>query len=214
MWTTEAKAVLQEYLERKEREDKLWEELETEELIARRDEMLLPVGEAVGRLLHDLVVAAGSQCIVELGTSYGFSTLFLANAASKTGGTVFTFDMEDYKQEYARERLERAGLAGCVEWKTGDALELLKTFEHSIDFVLLDIWKDVYIPCFDLFYPRLADRALVAADNMLFPESVMEAGREYQAAVLSRPDMQSALLPVGSGIELSSRWPEYARQQA
>jgi len=211
MWEDSARTVLQEYLERKKREDRMWEELDRDELMRRRDELLLPVGEAVGNLLHDLVVAAESQCIVELGTSYGFSTLFLANAASQTGGKVFTFDLADYKQEYARERIERAGLGEYVEWQTGDALELLEEFDEPIDFVLLDIWKDVYIPCFERFYPKLADKALVAADNMLFPEIFIEAGRAYQAEVLSRGDMSSVLLPVGSGVELSCRWPQFAR---
>lgn len=211
MWTEEAESVLQEYLERKAREDRMWEELDREELISRRDELLLPVGEAVGTLLHDLILAAGSKCIVELGTSYGFSTLYLANAASKTGGRVHTFDMADYKQAYARERMERAGLADRIEWRLGDAVQLLGEFEEPIDFVLLDIWKDVYIPCFEAFYPMLADHALVAADNMLFPETVIEMGRAYQAAVLSHADMSSVLLPIGSGIELSCRWPEFPR---
>lgn len=211
MWTDEARAVLEEYRERKAREDRLWDELEREELLGRVDELLLPIGEEVGNLLHDLIVGARAKCIVELGTSYGFSTLFLANAASKTGGRVFTIDLADYKQEYARKRLQRAGLADHVTWQIGDAVELLDDFEDPIDFVLLDIWKDMYIPCFDAFYPRLADRALVAADNMLFPEIFIEPGRAYQAAVLSRGDMHSTLLPVGSGIELSCRWPRFAR---
>ena len=207
MWTREAKVVLEEYLERKEKEDRLWEELEREELLKKRDELLLPVGEDTGRLLFDLIVASKARCIVELGTSYGFSTLYLANAAERTGGRVLTFDVHDYKQEFARKALGRAGLAGNVEWRLGDAVALLAEHAEPIDFVLLDIWKDMYIPCFDAFYPKLAPRALVAADNMLFPEAVQELGRQYRAHVLAMPDMQSVLLPVGSGIELSCRWP-------
>jgi predicted O-methyltransferase YrrM len=210
MWTQQAKAVLEEYQARKAEEDALFEKYGLGNLRDRRDDFLLPIGEEVGNLLHDLIVATGARSIVEMGTSYGFSTLFLANAACKTDGKVHTFDIADYKQDYSRKRLERAGLAGQVEFHLGDALERLADFEGPIDFVLLDIWKEAYIPCFDLLYPKLADRAVIAADNMLYPETVIGLGRDYAAHVASHPDMHTALLGIGSGIELSSRWPEFA----
>lgn len=216
MWTEQAFAVLREYRARKEAEDRLWQKIGRPEALRRRDEFLLPVGEEVGNLLHALIVAAGAQRIVELGTSYGFSTLFLANAARLTGGRVYSFDVAGYKQQVARAALTRAGLVEQVEFLEGDALELLADFAGPVDFALLDIWKEGYIPCFDLLYPKLGDRALVAADNMLYPEVYIEAGRAYQAHVLAHPDMDSVLLGVGSGVELSSRWPEFAtgRQEA
>lgn len=206
MWTEQGKAVLDEYRARKAREDRLFEEISRDDMLSRRDEFLLSVGEDVAFFLHDLVTASGAQRIVELGTSYGFSTLFLANAARLTGGQVITIDVADYKQASARESLSRAGLGEHVEWRLGDALEILAELEGPIDFVLLDIWKDLYIPCFEAFYPRLAHRALVAADNMIYPEIYWEAGREYQSRVLAKPDMQSLLLAIGHGIELSTRW--------
>jgi len=206
MWTEQGKRVLDEYRERKAREDRLFEEISRDEMLSRRDEFLLSVGEDVANLLHDLVVGTGARRIVELGTSYGFSTLFLANAARQTGGHVITIDLADYKQASARESLTRAGLADLVDWRLGDALEILAGLEGPLDFVLLDIWKDLYMPCFEAFYPKLAHRALVAADNMIWPEIYFEAGREYQARVLAKADMQSALLAIGHGIELSVRW--------
>jgi len=210
MWTQAARSVLDEYVARKAEEDALFEKYGLGVMRERRDDFLLPIGEEVGNLLHDLIIAAGARRIVEMGTSYGFSTLFLANAASKTGGEVHTFDIADYKQDYARKRLERAGLLERVEFHLGDALEQVAGLEGPIDFVLLDIWKEAYIPCFDLLYPKLADRAVIAADNMLYPETVIGLGREYAAHVASHPDMYTALLGVGSGIYLSSRWPEFA----
>ena len=95
---------------REEREKSL--SLSPEEFSRRRDEFLLPVGEEVGEFLIDLAVGLQAKRIVELGTSYGFSTLYLAEAARRTGGRVATYDLSTDKQAYARDRMGEAGLGG------------------------------------------------------------------------------------------------------
>ena len=107
------------------------------------------------------------------------------------------------KQEYARAALSRAGLAEFAEFKLGDAREPLAALPGPIDFVLLDLWKDLYIPCFDLFYPKLGSGAMVVADNMIFPEFSRRDAEDYRKHVRAKADLQSVLLPVGSGIEVS-----------
>jgi predicted O-methyltransferase YrrM len=172
----------------------------------RRDEFLLAVGPDVGRLLHALIIGRGAKRILELGTSYGYSTAFLADAARQTGGRVYTMDLAANKQEYARTQLEEAGLMEPVEWMLGDATQMLKTLEGPFDFVLLDLWKNLYVPCLDLFYGKLAQNAVIVADNMLFPEVVRADAEAYRAAVKAKGDLQSVLLPIGNGIELSCLW--------
>ena len=178
---------------------------------AHRDDLLLHVGEKVAWFLRDLAIARGAKRIVELGTSYGYSTLFLADAAKETGGRLITLDVLEKKQAYARAQLEEAGLNGHVDWLPGDALTLLDDLAGEIDFVLIDIWKDLYVPSFEKLYPKLADNALIAADNVLYPESARPSTARYRAAVRSKPDLQSILLPIGSGIELSCVWREEPR---
>jgi len=173
---------------------------------ARRDEFLLPVGEEVGRLLHTLILAHRPRRILELGTSYGYSTLFLADAARAVGGTVITMELADYKQAYAAERLEAAGLADCVEMRCGDAVAMIEADSGPFDFVLLDIWKELYLPCFEALYPKLAEEGIVAADNMIDPPGHRISVREYRAAVRAKGDMQQVLLPCGQGIELAVKW--------
>jgi predicted O-methyltransferase YrrM len=87
----------------------------------------------------------------ELGTSYGYSTLFLADATRRTGGKVYCIDIAANKQRYARQQIEDAGLGKHVEWMLGDATEQLKTLDGPFDFVSLDLWKDKDVRCFDLF---------------------------------------------------------------
>ncbi len=173
---------------------------------ARRDEFLLPVGEDVGGLLHALVLAHRPRRILELGTSYGYSTLILADAARAVGALVITMELADYKQAYALERLTRAGLADQVDLRCGDAVAMIGADAGPFDFVLLDIWKDLYLPCFEAFYPKLSEEAIVAADNMIEPVGARESVRIYRAAVQAKGDMQQVLLPAGQGIELAVKW--------
>jgi predicted O-methyltransferase YrrM len=168
-----------------------------------RDQCLLAVGPATARLLNLLIKESRARAILEIGTSYGYSTLWLAEAARQTGGRVTTLDLHGYKQDYAKQQLSRAGLAEFVDFRSGDAMETLEKLPGPFDFVLLDLWKDMYIPCLDLFYPKLSPGALIVADNMTFPESSLAHAALYRQHVRSRPGIQSVLLPVGSGIEVS-----------
>jgi predicted O-methyltransferase YrrM len=175
-------------------------------MFARRDEFLLPVGREVGWFLHSVILAKRPARVLELGTSYGYSTLFLADAMTQVGGTLITMELADYKQAAARKMIERAGLSAVVDFRLGDAVALINADPGPFDLILLDIWKDLYIPCLRAFYPKLADEGIVAADNMIEPAFVREDARKYRAAVASLPDMQTTLLPIGSGIELSVKW--------
>lgn len=173
---------------------------------ARRDEFLLPVGEPAGWLLHSLIIARAPKRICELGTSYGYSTLFLADAARQVDAQLVTMELADYKQAHARAQLERAGLADHVDFRCGDALDLLKQDDGAWDFVLLDIWKDLYVPCFEEVYPSLSEEAVLCTDNMISPEGARASARALREAINAKGDLQTALLPVGQGIEVTVKW--------
>lgn len=196
-------SVLAEYDERRERESALFRSLPPAELARRSDEFLISVGPEVGRFLNELIKGAGARHILELGTSYGHSTVFLAEAARATGGRVVSCDVHAGKQAYARARLEQAGLADRVELRLGDAHATIPTLDDGIEFVLVDLWKDLYISTFELFRPKLASGAYVAADNMLVPEAARPHALAYRRHVAAQPGFDSVLLPIGQGIELS-----------
>ncbi len=195
--------VLAEYHQRAAAEAKLRDGISREDHLKQRDNFLLQIGEGPATILNTLAKEMRAKVIVEVGTSYGYSTLWFAEAARATGGKVITLDHHAYKQEYARAALERAGLAKYVEFKAGDARESLEALDGPFDFVLLDLWKDLYITCFNLIYPKLAPGALIAADNMTSPAFFHKDAEEYRKKVRAEIDIQSILLPIGSGIELS-----------
>jgi len=141
---------------------------------------------------------------LELGTSYGYSTLWLADAARHNDGKVVSLELAGYKAEYARAALARAGLEDRVDIHVGSALLTLPRLAGPFDFVLVDLWKDLYVACLDLVYPKLAAGAFVVADNMIYPEVVRPDAARYQHRIREL-EFDSVSLPIGSGIELSRR---------
>jgi len=200
-----AQRVLSYYREREAADAARMRELGPEGF-ARRDEFLLPVGLEAAWFLHALIVARRPRRILELGTSYGYSTLFLADAARAVGARVITMELADYKQAHAREKLTEAGLADVVDFRRGDAVAMIGEDPGPFDFVLLDIWKELYQPCFEAFYPKLSEEAVVASDNKIDPPIARPDVRLYREAVRAKPDLQTALLPIGQGIELTVKW--------
>ena len=195
-------AVFALYEQRMATEAELWR---TPKPGLTRDDFLLAVGPSTGALMNTIAKDAGARHIVEIGTSYGYSTVWLAEAARATGGKVTTLDVAAKKQAYARDMLEKAGLAAFVEFRNGDALALIPQLEDGIDFVLLDCWKDVYVGCLDRFHPKLAPGAVVVADNMVRPADAHADAIAYRRAVRAKPDITSILLSVGSGLEISRK---------
>ncbi len=172
---------------------------------ANLDDLLLSVGREAGMLLYLLATGAQARRILELGTSYGYSTVWLGAAARATGGKVQSLELKDYKIEHARDALTRAGLSTRVEFHAGDCLDTLQSLPGPFDFVLLDVWKDLYLPCFELVHPKLAPGGVICADNMLIPESVRPQAEAYRARVRQAGDLDSVLVEVGNGIEISRK---------
>jgi predicted O-methyltransferase YrrM len=196
-------AVIAEYEARAQREQVLMDTLSEVEVRRRLDEMLLSVGRPAGMLLNLLVKEAKAKRILEVGSSYGYSTHWLAEAARAVGGKVTSLELQVAKTDYATAQLRKVGLADRVEFRIGDALSSLKGLAGPFDFVLIDLWKDLYVPVWELLYPKLAPGALVVADNMTNPESAQAHARAYRGRVLASAGMTSVLLPVGNGLELS-----------
>jgi len=195
--------VLEEYEARAKRESGQLASMSDEEVTRRRDEMLLPVGRAAGTLINLLVREAEARRILEVGSSYGYSTTWLAEAARAIDGKVVSLELQRPKTEYARQQLARAGLEPYVEFKVGDALASLAALTGPFDFVLIDLWKDLYVPVFELLHPKLAQGAIVVADNMLQPASARAHAKAYRQRVRAAADMTSVLLEVGNGLEVS-----------
>lgn len=127
----------------------------------------LPVSRETGKLLYLLARAGNARSIVEFGTSFGLSTLHLAAALRENGGgRLITCEFESSKLAIARDNLAAGGLADLVEFREGDALETLASdLPETIDLLLLDGAKSLYMDVLALVESRLRPGAVVVADN-------------------------------------------------
>jgi predicted O-methyltransferase YrrM len=164
-------------------------------------DIYMPVSAPGGSLLYSLVRASRPDTVVEFGTSFGISTIYLAAAVTDNGtGHVVTTELSDRKVKAAQSNLEEAGVAAAVTILAGDARETLATVSGPIGLVLLDGWKELCLPVLRLLEPRLAPGALVAADdndhaNMAdYLKYVREPASGYV----------SVSFPVADGVEISS----------
>lgn len=165
------------------------------------DQRMRAIGPEAGQLLNILARSLTTPVILELGTSFGYSGIWLAEAARASGGRLVTMELHGYKSQYAQEMAAKAGLADWIDFQVGDALQLIAALPGKVDFVFVDLWKDLYVPCLEAFFPKLNPGAIIVADNMLRPgtEDVLAYGR----AIRAKPGIRSVLLPVGTGMEVS-----------
>jgi predicted O-methyltransferase YrrM len=165
------------------------------------DTWMRAVGPHTGQLMNILVKSLKAPRILELGTSYGYSGIWLAEAARASGGHVTSIEMHDYKSAFARDMAVKAGLADYIDFRIGDAVSLIPVLPGNFDFILVDLWKDLYVPCLEAFYPKLNPGAIIVADNMIMPGG--DDARAYRQAIAGKPLISSVMLPVGTGIEIS-----------
>lgn len=126
----------------------------------------LPISKEQGVHLRELIIENDCKQVVEFGTSFGISTIYLADAVRQTGGKVISTELLRNKAEKASQNIKDAGLNDYVEIKIGDAMETLKDHHTPIDFLFLDGWKDLYLPLFQMLEPHFHSGTLIYADNM------------------------------------------------
>ena len=135
-------------------------------------DVYLPVTPEAGRLLYSLVRATRPSTVVEFGMSLGLSGIHLASAVRDNGsGRVVTTEMSAAKITAAKKTFADAGLSDVITVLEGDALETLETLDGKVDFVLLDGWKEFYLPVLELLEPRFSPGTLIVADNTNMPET-------------------------------------------
>ncbi len=143
--------------------DKIIEEVEEQ----CRKERVPMLGPDKAKLLASCIEKAKPSLIVECGTAIGYSGLWISRVLQTIGaGKLITVEIEDANAERARANFESAGVSDLVDSRIGDAAEVLKTIEESVDFLFLDNNKDGYFPCFQAIESRLTNPATIVADNV------------------------------------------------
>ena len=162
----------------------------------------IPVSRDQGSFLYLTARALGAKRVVEFGTSFGISTLYLAAAVRDNGGgMVIGTELQPSKHERAVAHLQEAGLAEVVDVRLGDALETLKEVPEPLDLVFLDGWKDLYMPVLALLEPKLRPGAVVLADNIFTFRKSLKPYVEYLQS--GQNGFESVTLRISDGTEYS-----------
>ena len=124
------------------------------------------VSEADGRLLHDLIVRHGYTRALEIGTSTGHSGIWQAWALSKTGGSLVTVEIEEFRHLAATRNFKASGLDAYIDARLGDAHELVEKLEGPFDFIFIDADKNWTLNYFKALLPKLAPGGCFAVHNV------------------------------------------------
>jgi predicted O-methyltransferase YrrM len=177
-----------------------WSEVTAAEKADAFEDYYISVSAEAGMLLYALARAIKPGTIIEFGTSFGISTLYLAAAVTDNGtGHVVTTELSEKKAAAARGNLDEAGVGGAVTILAGDALTTLKDVRGPIELVLLDGWKDRCVPVLRALEPKLAPGALVAADDITLASMAGYLGYVRDPA----NGYVTVAFPVADGMEIS-----------
>jgi caffeoyl-CoA O-methyltransferase len=157
---------------------------------------LRSISPEVGQFLLMLAISIRARTIVEVGTSGGYSTLWLAAAAARTGGRVTTFEIDAAKAAFARTTFERAAVGELVELREIDAAAGMVAIESPVDMVFVDAEKRDYLTYLDLAAGLLRPGGLLVADNLTTHASDLV---EFRARALADPRLTGVVVPIGSG---------------
>ena len=161
------------------------------------------VTETDGRLLHDLILERGYKRALEIGTSTGHSGIWQAWALSKTGGSLVTVEIEEFRHLAAVRNFKSAGLDAFIDARLGDAHALVETIEGPFDFIFIDADQNWTLNYFEALLPKLAPGGCFAVHNVV-SLGYMKGVGDFLERVRTLDIMETRIEPSsGGGISLS-----------
>ncbi len=193
MRDAEIRAFLNELYDRGQQNDEQEQE---------RQKKMLNLEPETAQLLHILIRSSHRTRLLEIGTSNGYSTIWLAWAISLTGGHMISIDRDAGKQTRADENLRRIGLQELVDLKNGDATEIVTALHGPFDCVFFDADRYSAPAQLSLLLPKLTPDVFLLADNVLSHPTEI-AG--YLSALEALPQFDRLIVPIGKGLSIAYR---------
>ena len=166
---------------------------------------MMNIAKAEGQWFEQLVQQIDAKKVVEIGTSNGYSAIWLALGLAQTGGKLITLEIDDGRYKLAQENFSKAGVSHLIDARLTDALAELERIEGPIDLVFIDAWKDDYPRYLELVLPKVRPGGMIAAHNV---ENLSgeEGIRRYRELVDNHPQLETRYVHEGSaGIALSTK---------
>ena len=168
------------------------------------------IGPLVGPILRQLAYISGAKKIFEMGSGFGYSAYWFAGGIRK-GGKIICTDGSDDNRNLAARYLKKAGYDSIIDYRVGNALDIITQFKSPFDIIFCDIDKEGYPDAFDLAIPRLKSGGIFITDNVLWsgrilsdkPDKTSRAILEFNRKLFSSKDLISSIIPIRDGISLA-----------
>ncbi len=186
-------------LPKNEAEKKILEVLD--DMYKNQSRGMMNVPPEDGRFLRIITEAMNAKHVVEIGTSNGYSGIWILLALSSTGGKLTTYEIDAGRAKLARENFKRAGVDKIVTLVEGDAHEEVPKLKEQIDILFLDADKEGYIDYLNKLLPLVRPGGLIIAHNM----TPRMADQNYVRAITTNPDLETLFIntsPAGIGLTL------------
>lgn len=162
------------------------------------------ISRVTGQFLYTLIKTAGCKNVIEVGTSNGYSGIWIGKALKETGGHLTTIEFWEKRFSIARENFKTCGVDDVISIVQGSACEVLKGLpkDFKIDFAFIDANKKEYIDYFKLIHPHLKSGGFIACDNVL---SHKEKTQAFIDAINKHPDYENVVLSLPAGLSLGRK---------
>lgn len=166
-----------------------------------RMKRLRQIPSETGKFLSILAASAPKGAFIEIGTSAGYSTLWIALACQQRGIILTTFEILKEKSRLAKETFKLTNMESTIELIEGDARDYLSSLKNT-SFCFLDAEKEIYEECYDLIIPNMLEGGLFIADNVISHYETLEP-MITKAQADTRID--ALIIPIGKGVLLCRR---------
>ena len=160
-----------------------------------------------GLLLERLIEISNSKNVLEIGTSVGLSSLYIASALLKTGGKLTTIEILPRHARIARENFRKAGVEDIITILEGSAINVLPLLKDKFDFVFSDAYKKENLEYFNLFMPLVRDGGIIAAHDCINEKNNM---LDYLETINNHPQLETVIVDVSGhklGLAMSYKKP-------
>jgi caffeoyl-CoA O-methyltransferase len=171
-------------------------------------------GHFQGRVLSMLSHMIKPENVLEIGTYTGYSALCFAEGI-REGGKVITIDVNEELEDLVREYIDKAGMNDKIDYRIGDAMEIIPTLSEQFDVVFIDADKKNYCNYYDLVFDKVKTGGYIIADNVLWSGKVLEDNEtldretkilmDYNNKVHNDVRVQEVLLPIRDGLMIARK---------
>jgi len=162
------------------------------------------ISRVTAEFMYNFIVDSGIKSVIEVGTSNGYSGIWLGKALKKTGGRLITIEFYDKRIVLAKDNFDKCGVSDVIEIKQGDAATILEHLpdDYRCDFAFVDANKRQYIDFFHLIDPHLIEGGYIACDNVISHAPKVQT---FLEDIERNPNYENVVLPLPAGLSFAKK---------